>query len=198
MRISILEGKLCHTHHPSVQEAVRYRNSPYTIHTHDNSSAHKDTCIYTSRWSDSSWVFGIAMDGPNCITFVFCCYPSCSVLGSILMILGLYILLWGKKRDALEASSSAAKEEEEDKEKQVKSWWGPNHTIYIFFLKQTMRTKIHNSWIVLQDIRNFLLALLPLYGNTKKNGTNNSASICFLCGQISICVVFSKEHTIHI
>jgi len=37
------------------------------------------------------------------------------------MILGLYILLWGKKRDALEASSSAAKEEEEDKEKQVKS-----------------------------------------------------------------------------
>ena len=62
------------------------------------------------------------MDGPNCITFVFCCYP-CSVLGSILMILGLYILLWGKKRDASasEASSSAAKEEEEDKEKQVKS-----------------------------------------------------------------------------
>ncbi|KAG2608897.1 WAT1-related protein At3g30340-like [Panicum virgatum] len=46
-----------------------------------------------------------------------------SVLGSILMILGLYILLWGKKRDASasEASSSAAKEEEEDKEKQVKS-----------------------------------------------------------------------------
>jgi hypothetical protein len=43
------------------------------------------------------------------------------VLGSILMILGLYILLWGKKRDASEASSSAAKEEEEDKEKQVKS-----------------------------------------------------------------------------
>ncbi|RLN11833.1 WAT1-related protein [Panicum miliaceum] len=44
-----------------------------------------------------------------------------SVLGSILMILGLYILLWGKKRDALEQSSSAVKEEEEDKEKQVKS-----------------------------------------------------------------------------
>ena len=140
------------------------------------------TCIYTSGWSDDgSWVFRTAMDGPNCITFVFCCYP-CSVLGSILMILGLYILLWGKKRDALEASSSAAKEEEEDKEKQVKSWWGPNHTIYIFFLKQTMRTKIHNSWIVIHYIQNFLLALLPLYGNTKKNGTNNSASTCFLCG----------------
>uniref|UniRef100_K3XXV4 WAT1-related protein n=1 Tax=Setaria italica TaxID=4555 RepID=K3XXV4_SETIT len=43
-----------------------------------------------------------------------------SVLGSILMILGLYILLWGKKRDASEASSSA-KEAEEDKEKQVQS-----------------------------------------------------------------------------
>ncbi|KAJ1257571.1 hypothetical protein BS78_10G006500 [Paspalum vaginatum] len=49
-----------------------------------------------------------------------------SVLGSILMILGLYILLWGKKRDASEASS--AKEEEEDKEKQVKSR-GPNPSI---------------------------------------------------------------------
>lgn len=70
------------------------------------------------------------MDGPNCITFVFCCY-ACSVLGSILMILGLYILLWGKKRDALEASSSssanananakAKEEEEEDKERQVQS-----------------------------------------------------------------------------
>lgn len=49
---------------------------------------------------------------------------ACSVLGSILLILGLYILLWGKKRDASsEASSSAAaaKEEEEDKEKQVRS-----------------------------------------------------------------------------
>ncbi|CAL5045086.1 unnamed protein product [Urochloa decumbens] len=46
-----------------------------------------------------------------------------SVLGSILMILGLYILLWGKKKDALEASSSATPKpkEEEDKEKQVKS-----------------------------------------------------------------------------
>ncbi|KAG0512368.1 hypothetical protein BDA96_10G007400 [Sorghum bicolor] len=48
-----------------------------------------------------------------------------SVLGSILLILGLYILLWGKKRDASEASSSAAdkeeEEEEEDKEKQVRS-----------------------------------------------------------------------------
>ncbi|PWZ07867.1 WAT1-related protein [Zea mays] len=49
-----------------------------------------------------------------------------SVLGSILLILGLYILLWGKKRDA--SSSAAAKEEEdgekedeeeEDKEKQL-------------------------------------------------------------------------------
>jgi hypothetical protein len=50
---------------------------------------------------------------------------ACSVLGSILLILGLYILLWGKKRDASEASSSAAdkeeEEEEEDKEKQVRS-----------------------------------------------------------------------------
>nr|CAB3466709.1 unnamed protein product [Digitaria exilis] len=47
-----------------------------------------------------------------------------SVLGSILMILGLYILLWGKKRDASELASpspATAKEEEEDKEKQVKS-----------------------------------------------------------------------------
>lgn len=51
-----------------------------------------------------------------------------SVLGSILLILGLYILLWGKKRDA--SSAAAAKEEEEgekedeeeeDKEKQVRS-----------------------------------------------------------------------------
>ncbi|XP_062229965.1 WAT1-related protein At3g30340-like [Phragmites australis] len=42
-----------------------------------------------------------------------------SVLGSILMILGLYILLWGKNRDA---SVASAKEEEEDKEKQVKSF----------------------------------------------------------------------------
>lgn len=41
-----------------------------------------------------------------------------SVLGSILMILGLYILLWGKNRDA---SVVAAKEEEHDKEKQVNS-----------------------------------------------------------------------------
>lgn len=57
------------------------------------------------------------MDGPNGITYVFCFYP-CSVLGSILMILGLYILLWGKNRDA---SVASAKEEEEDKEKQVKS-----------------------------------------------------------------------------
>ncbi|KAL6861396.1 hypothetical protein ACP4OV_017096 [Aristida adscensionis] len=39
------------------------------------------------------------------------------VLGSILMILGLYILLWGKKRDA----STASAKQEEDKEKQVKS-----------------------------------------------------------------------------
>ncbi|XP_006655695.1 WAT1-related protein At3g30340-like [Oryza brachyantha] len=45
-----------------------------------------------------------------------------SVVGSILMILGLYILLWGKNRDA---SAKEAKEEEEDKEKQVKSL-GPN------------------------------------------------------------------------
>lgn len=60
---------------------------------------------------------GIAMDGSNGFTFVFGCYP-CSVLGSILMILGLYILLWGKNRDAL---AVAAKEEEHDKEKQVNS-----------------------------------------------------------------------------
>ncbi|TVU12981.1 hypothetical protein EJB05_46648 [Eragrostis curvula] len=39
-----------------------------------------------------------------------------SVLGSILMILGLYILLWGKSRDATVA---ATKEEEQDKEKQA-------------------------------------------------------------------------------
>ncbi|KAL5225771.1 hypothetical protein ABZP36_012410 [Zizania latifolia] len=45
-----------------------------------------------------------------------------SVIGSILMILGLYILLWGKNRDA---SAACAKEEEEDKEKQAKSQ-GPN------------------------------------------------------------------------
>ncbi|KAF0911703.1 hypothetical protein E2562_011703 [Oryza meyeriana var. granulata] len=48
-----------------------------------------------------------------------------SVVGSILMILGLYILLWGKNRDASVASAKEAKEEEEDKEKQVKSL-GPN------------------------------------------------------------------------
>ncbi|KAL6606479.1 hypothetical protein ACP70R_042132 [Stipagrostis hirtigluma subsp. patula] len=42
-----------------------------------------------------------------------------SVLGSILMILGLYILLWGKNRDA--SVASAKEEQEEDKEKQVKS-----------------------------------------------------------------------------
>ncbi|VAI68627.1 unnamed protein product [Triticum turgidum subsp. durum] len=42
-----------------------------------------------------------------------------SVLGSILMILGLYILLWGKSRDA-SATVPPAKEEE-DKEKQIKS-----------------------------------------------------------------------------
>ena len=67
------------------------------------------------------------MDGPNCITFFyFVVIHACSVLGSILLILGLYILLWGKKRDASEASSAAAEaakeeEEEEDKEKQVRS-----------------------------------------------------------------------------
>uniref|UniRef100_A0A0A9GKP7 WAT1-related protein n=1 Tax=Arundo donax TaxID=35708 RepID=A0A0A9GKP7_ARUDO len=51
-----------------------------------------------------------------------------SVLGSVLMILGLYILLWGKKRDATVASAKEEEEEEEeeedeeeDKEKQVKS-----------------------------------------------------------------------------
>uniref|UniRef100_A0A453QCR8 Uncharacterized protein n=1 Tax=Aegilops tauschii subsp. strangulata TaxID=200361 RepID=A0A453QCR8_AEGTS len=43
----------------------------------------------------------------------------CSVLGSILMIMGLYILLWGKSRDA-SATVPPAKEEE-DKEKQIKS-----------------------------------------------------------------------------
>jgi len=67
------------------------------------------------------------MDGPNCITFFyFVVIHACSVLGSILLILGLYILLWGKKRDASEASAAAAEaakeeEEEEDKEKQVRS-----------------------------------------------------------------------------
>lgn len=62
------------------------------------------------------------------IASLFCAVDACSVLGSILLILGLYILLWGKKRDA--SSSAAAKEEEdgekedeeeEDKEKQVRS-----------------------------------------------------------------------------
>ncbi|EEC79852.1 hypothetical protein OsI_21331 [Oryza sativa Indica Group] len=49
-----------------------------------------------------------------------------SVVGSILMILGLYILLWGKNRDtSAAASAKEAKEEEEDKEKQVKPL-GPN------------------------------------------------------------------------
>ncbi|XP_044948861.1 WAT1-related protein At3g30340-like isoform X2 [Hordeum vulgare subsp. vulgare] len=43
-----------------------------------------------------------------------------SVLGSILMIMGLYILLWGKSRDA-SATVPSVKEEEEDKEKQIKS-----------------------------------------------------------------------------
>lgn len=64
------------------------------------------------------------------IASLFCAViDACSVLGSILLILGLYILLWGKKRDA--SSSAAAKEEgegekeedeeeEEDKEKQVR------------------------------------------------------------------------------
>jgi len=68
------------------------------------------------------------MDGPKCITFFIfvVVIHACSVLGSILLILGLYILLWGKKRDASEASSAAAEaakeeEEEEDKEKQVRS-----------------------------------------------------------------------------
>jgi hypothetical protein len=42
------------------------------------------------------------------------------------MILGLYILLWGKNRDtSAAASAKEAKEEEEDKEKQVKPL-GPN------------------------------------------------------------------------
>lgn len=45
-----------------------------------------------------------------------------SVLGSILMITGLYILLWGKKRDASSTVASAKEEEEEeDNEKQIKS-----------------------------------------------------------------------------
>ena len=68
------------------------------------------------------------MDGPKCITFFIfvVVIHACSVLGSILLILGLYILLWGKKRDASEASAAAAEaakeeEEEEDKEKQVRS-----------------------------------------------------------------------------
>jgi hypothetical protein len=36
------------------------------------------------------------------------------------MIMGLYILLWGKNRDA-SVTVASAKEEEEDKEKQTKS-----------------------------------------------------------------------------
>lgn len=47
-----------------------------------------------------------------------------SVLGSILMIMGLYILLWGKNRDASVTVASVKEEEEEekeDKEKQTKS-----------------------------------------------------------------------------
>uniref|UniRef100_A0ACD6A865 Uncharacterized protein n=1 Tax=Avena sativa TaxID=4498 RepID=A0ACD6A865_AVESA len=47
-----------------------------------------------------------------------------SVLGSILMIMGLYILLWGKNRDASVTVATAKEEEdeeEEDKEKQTKS-----------------------------------------------------------------------------
>ncbi|KAG8094133.1 hypothetical protein GUJ93_ZPchr0012g19487 [Zizania palustris] len=46
-----------------------------------------------------------------------------SVIGSILMILGLYILLWGKNRDA--SAACAKEEDQEDKEKQAKSQ-GPN------------------------------------------------------------------------
>jgi hypothetical protein len=66
------------------------------------------------------------MDQIASLFLYFVVIHACSVLGSILLILGLYILLWGKKRDASEASSSsssaaAAKEEEEDKEKQVRS-----------------------------------------------------------------------------
>uniref|UniRef100_A0A0E0DVM9 EamA domain-containing protein n=1 Tax=Oryza meridionalis TaxID=40149 RepID=A0A0E0DVM9_9ORYZ len=45
-----------------------------------------------------------------------------SVVGSILMILGLYILLWGKNRDTSAAApAKEAKEEEEDKEKQLRA-----------------------------------------------------------------------------
>ena len=70
------------------------------------------------------------MDQNASLLFIyFVVIHACSVLGSILLILGLYILLWGKKRDASEASSSSAaaaaakeeEEEEEDKEKQVRS-----------------------------------------------------------------------------
>ena len=67
------------------------------------------------------------MDQNASLLFIyFVVIHACSVLGSILLILGLYILLWGKKRDASEASSAAAEaakeeEEEEDKEKQVRS-----------------------------------------------------------------------------
>jgi hypothetical protein len=64
------------------------------------------------------------MDQIASLFLYFVVIHACSVLGSILLILGLYILLWGKKRDASEASSSssaAAAKEEEDKEKQVRS-----------------------------------------------------------------------------
>jgi sugar phosphate permease len=56
-------------------------------------------------------------------SFVFLLYHF-SVLGSILMIMGLYILLWGKNRDASVTVASVKEEEEEeeeDKEKQTQS-----------------------------------------------------------------------------
>ena len=43
------------------------------------------------------------------------------------MIMGLYILLWGKNRDAsMTVASTKEEEEEEDKEKQIKPW-EPNY-----------------------------------------------------------------------
>nr|CAB3469206.1 unnamed protein product [Digitaria exilis] len=70
--------------------------------------------------SKKSWTLGTVALLANCLCFSFWLLLQSkltkNVLGSILMILGLYILLWGKKRDASELASpspAAAKEVED-------------------------------------------------------------------------------------
>lgn len=52
------------------------------------------------------------------LTFFFAAVMS-SVLGSAIVIAGLYILLWGKKKDAEDCSKEPAKEAEEVKDQEV-------------------------------------------------------------------------------